>query len=125
MSREAASLALAQEREDAALEARQAEALEEVAGDLWAAEPDPYARYDRDPVPLSRALVDVLADLRARESGHVTAEAVAVDLLIFAVVLTVLILIPGAALWFVISLACAGIIASLIHDDERRRDGRR
>lgn len=125
MSREDTSLALAQEREDAARETRQAEALEEVADGLWAAEPDPYARYDREPVPLSRALVETHARLRARERGHVTAGGVVVDLVILMVVLTVLVLVPAAALWFAIVLAVAGVVASLIHDDERRRDGRR
>ena len=71
MSREDTSMTLAQEREDAALEARQADMLEEVAGRLWSAEPDPCARYDQEPVPLSRALVDVVADLSAREAVHV------------------------------------------------------
>ncbi len=49
MSREPAPLSDLLPDVLANLEARQAEALEEVADALWAAEPDPFARYDRDP----------------------------------------------------------------------------
>ncbi len=49
MSREPARLGTLLPDVLAELEARQTVALAEIAGALWDAEPDPFARYDRDP----------------------------------------------------------------------------